>query len=201
MVVSVENQKHGTYLKLQNKSKFYRQLSQFLVFSLVAQISLTQNLEILKPISQLSIMEISKLQVMAIAQLLVSQGGGSVSSSLTKLKSKSSINSSTLRLPHLISPNFLGFQAQSTRRSFCLIRLDSSMEANSMHFHVLFINFSVWFLGKFQGEYLNSPSLPLSPQIPKVPSLSLPLPVYMPIYRFLYLSQMALCFVSESTTN
>ena len=42
IVINVENQKHRTYIKLQNKSKFYRQLSQFLIFSLVAQISLTQ---------------------------------------------------------------------------------------------------------------------------------------------------------------
>ena len=34
-------------------------------------------------------------------------------------------------------------------------------------------------------------SLPQTPRFP--PSLSLALPVYMPIYRFLYLSQMALC--------
>ena len=40
--------------------------------------------------------------------------------------------------------------ATATRRSFCLIRLDSSMEANSVRcFHVLFINCNVWFLGKF----------------------------------------------------
>ena len=65
--------------------------------------------------------------------------------------------------------------ATATRRSFCLIRLDSSMEANSVRFHVLFINCNVWFLGKFQVEYLNSLSLPLSPQTPKVPSLSLSL--------------------------
>ena len=63
--------------------------------------------------------------------------------------------------------------ATTKRRSFCLICLDSSMEENSVRFHVLFINCNVWFLGKFQVEYLNSPSFPLSPQTPKVPSLSL----------------------------
>ena len=65
--------------------------------------------------------------------------------------------------------------ATTTRRSLCLICLDSSMDKNSVRFHVFFINCNVWFLGKFEGEYLNSLSLPLSPQTSKVPSLSLSL--------------------------
>ena len=65
--------------------------------------------------------------------------------------------------------------ATATRRSLCLICLDSSMDENSVRFHVFFINCNVWFLGKFEGEYLNSLSLPLSPQTSMVPSLSLSL--------------------------
>ena len=115
-VVSVENQKHGTYIKLQNKSKFYKYQIALTVSHFLSNSSNLSHTKLRN--FKANFIEISKLQVMAIAQLLVSQCGGSVSSSLTKSKSKSksSVNSSTLHLPHLISPNFLGFQAQSPLR-------------------------------------------------------------------------------------